>query len=165
MLLCLVRPKNLFHLAIDGVGPRAKINQQRARRFSSEKLFSSKNINELEEIAIFDTNSITPGTGFMHRLSIYLQHFIHQRKNTDIAWQRIKVILSDSNVTGEGEHKAMEFVRKQYGSPDWNPHSNHLVYGLDADLIFLALATQEPNFFILREEKLNNKYFFLSSKK
>ena len=116
----LVKPKKVMYLAIDGVAPRAKMNQQRSRRFRSSKErealiaeYISKEGN-LPEDESFDSNCITPGTEFMYRLSLAFQKWIEYKMKTDKFYQNnIEIIFSGPDVPGEGEHKIMDYIREQ----------------------------------------------------
>lgn len=157
-LFALIKPKKLFYMAIDGVAPRAKMNQQRSRRFrtalDAEKA-RKKAIDDgvpLPSDDPFDSNCITPGTVFMEKLTKQLRYFIHKKVSEDASWQGIDIILSGHEVPGEGEHKIMEKIRHDKASPDYDSNIRHCLYGLDADLIMLGLLSHDPHFAILREE-------------
>ncbi|TFY54546.1 hypothetical protein EVG20_g9661 [Dentipellis fragilis] len=165
----MVRPRKLLFMAIDGVAPRAKMNQQRSRRFRSSQEAKEKEEARKESIALWeamgktlseeekntkswDSNAITPGTPFMDLLAASLRYWVVQKANTDPGWKQMEVIISDASVPGEGEHKIMDFIRRQRSNPGHDPNTQHVIYGLDADLIMLALATHEPHFRVLRED-------------
>ncbi|KAI1414224.1 exoribonuclease 1 [Hypoxylon sp. FL1857] len=153
-----IKPKKLFFMAIDGVAPRAKMNQQRARRFRTAldaEQARDKAIREGQELPKedpFDSNCITPGTEFMAKLTQQLKYFINKKISEDSDWQVCDIVLSGHEVPGEGEHKIMEYIRNAKAQPDYHPNVRHCLYGLDADLIMLGLLSHDPHFCLLREE-------------
>lgn len=118
--------KKLLYIAIDGIPPKGKMNQQRIRRFRG--IYEQKKWN---------SNCISPGTYFINKLNKKLKEFIKTFS--------IDVILSDSNERGEGEHKILSYIRNN------NLNGQLCIYGLDADLIMLSLVSNKQDILLLRE--------------
>ena len=142
------KPTELFYISIDGVAPSAKLKQQRSRRFKSvkeKKLINNIKKKHNKEIKPFWTNScISPGTKFMEQLGLKIIEYCEEIKKLN---PNLEIIFSSSNTPAEGEHKILQHIRKK---PPKNL-DNMMIYGLDADLIFLALSTSVPNIYLLRE--------------
>lgn len=99
---------------VDGVAPRAKMNQQRSRRFRSAqeakekdddkeellKMLRSRNGGQLHEEATermqkktWDSNAITPGTPFMGILAVCLRYWCAYKINKDPAWEKANALV------------------------------------------------------------------------
>jgi 5'-3' exonuclease len=132
-----VRP-DFTWIVIDGVAPKAKIVQQRERRYKSHFLKCIDNGRSL----LWDTNKITPGTLFMKKLENALKFSLPN------------VFISGSNIPGEGEHKMM-YILNNLEIPLKN-HEKVLIYGLDGDLLFISMLNKYySNIILIRDTSLN----------
>ena len=98
------------YIAFDGLVPYAKMVQQRYRRMRQG------------EPGEFDKHQISPGTPFMKDLA-HAVRFLFPN-----------AIVSDTLEPGEGEHKMFRWFRTL------PPNQRICIYGLDADLVVIALA-------------------------
>jgi 5'-3' exonuclease len=133
-IITLIHATKTVYIAFDGVAPMAKMKQQRLRRYRT--LYTDKSVDETTPI--FNTTMITPGTRFMERLSEKLHE----------AFDKSGYVISTSGEPGEGEHKMMQHMRDH---PDINGFT--AIYGLDSDLIMLAIYHEYlyKRIFIFRE--------------
>ena len=130
------RPSQVY-IAVDGVVPMAKIRQQRVRRFKSAWLRSSA------ESSGWDSNSITPGSLFMDKLTTMLTVLSSKHRGWEVSGVR---------EPGEGEHKILNWLRRD----TLKKAGPVIVYGLDADLILLSMLVSEQKgipVFLLREKQ------------
>lgn len=146
LLINICRPTVLLVIAIDGVAPRAKMNQQRSRRFKSKGENGEEDGEEDadEKLPSFDRNAITPGTDFMVKLSARLHAWAETATNTP-ELKGVTVVVSGDLTPGEGEHKIMDIIRCQ-------PERTHCLFSNDADLIFLGVVSHPDKVYVLREK-------------
>ena len=98
-----------------------------------------------KEVKPFWTNScISPGTKFMELLGDRIVEYCKELKKKH---PKLEIIFSSSNTPSEGEHKILQHIRTNSQPTE----GNTMIYGLDADLIFLALSTSIDNIYLLRE--------------
>lgn len=154
-LINFVKPKKEIYIAVDGIAPMAKLNQQRKRRYKS--LFENKLKNQIKnkykaaDIGCskndWSNTAITPGTNFMEKLHEKILEYIKTNPNE----LKIKFTYSSYHTPGEGEHKILQDIKKN------NKENTCVIYGLDADLIFLSMASEKKNIYLLRESLILNK--------
>lgn len=116
-------------IAMDGLVPYAKIVQQRFRRMRIKD----------EGHGPFDRNQISPDTPYMRELEIAVKSRFPYS------------IVNGTNLPGEGEHKLIH----ELNSLPSAQRRRICIYGLDADLILIALQhhnLSDPNgMYLLRE--------------
>lgn len=145
-LIQVVRPEKYVYISTDGVAPRAKINQQRGRRYVTA-MGGKANLGEKAapcEERGWDVNSITPGTLFMSSLERYITKAIQFYLST--VNPRLRILYSSDLRPGEGEHKILDFIRRG------DPSLFHTIYSPDGDFIFLGLTLHSFRVNILRED-------------
>ena len=112
----IVKPKKMVYIAVDGTVPRAKMDQQRSRRYKSIKEQNFiKDMEKKYKIEIpsspWNKNSISPGTSFMSKLSREIIHNI-QTKYFSIHNEKLVIIFNDETIPGEGEHKILPNLKR-----------------------------------------------------
>jgi 5'-3' exoribonuclease 1 len=153
-LICdIIQPKKCTYFAVDGPAPRAKMIQQRSRRYRGyqTKIF----INQLKDRLGLEIEeqwdasaNIAPGTEFMQRMTEELEGVMRQ-KGFSRHNQRMEVVLSTSNIPGEAEHKIMPIMRNLMRN---SKTIDDVIYidSKDADLIVLSTMTHKNNVHIIR---------------
>jgi 5'-3' exonuclease len=143
----LLKPTEVLMIAFDGVAPVAKLEQQRSRRFKSLYQNSlSRSISKTTDPDPWNTTAITPGTQFMKTLDDRISHAFSDPQQYGLK----KIIVSGSDIYGEGEHKIFKYIRD---NDVFHRDLNTIIYGLDADLIMLSInhLPITPNIYLFRE--------------
>ena len=99
-------------MAINGVTPRAKLNQQQSRRFRSARDLAEATKDERKHAKVTntdgssttsntcDSNCITPGTKLMDRVSSCIKYMIRKKIKEDPLWKSLKIIYSGHDIPG-----------------------------------------------------------------
>jgi 5'-3' exoribonuclease 2 len=146
LLIEQTKPTNIIYIAVDGVAPMAKIKHQRLRRFKT--VYDRKRMEEINKKhkktyqKEWNTSAITPGTIFMDKLTKSILTWIKSNNK-----HTCEIIFSSSYTPGEGEHKILQYIRNS-NLPDTDIN---VIYGLDADLLFLSLALKKEYIYLMRE--------------
>ena len=128
-VVAVANPTKGVYVSCDGVVCAAKRRQQRLRRFKGPWASAQEaRILRKPVVETWDQNALTPGSAFMALLGARLI----EEGNRIRGSKGLDVIVSTTAEPGEGEHKLMRHMRSI------RPASC-TIYGLDADLILLAM--------------------------
>ena len=146
-------PQLEVFIAIDGVPPRAKMVQQRSRRYISaqQSLLDEDDVVLVNRKKLFDSACVTPGTTFMKMLAEKINASAEELK-TKIGVKELNV--SDSTQPGEGEHKIFSRIRSL--NKGQQVSESVIIYGADADLFMLSMLCPVRTVYVVREDNNNH---------
>lgn len=130
----LVQAKKMTYIAIDGPAPKCKIITQRFRRYKAIlerqiKTEIKKKYSDAAPELNWDRSNITPGTIFMSKLDQALHNAVSK------GVFKGKVILNDSSIPSEGEHKITQHMMQLQHEPE----EKFAVFSNDGDMAILGL--------------------------
>lgn len=132
-------PIKTVYIAVDGVAPNAKQNQQRGRRM----------ISTYVDCTGFDPNCITSGSVWMNALCAELKtpgngaEWINPGKGQELA---MATIFSGTDEPGEGEHKCMTALRAL------SSDAPKCIIGIDTDLIVMGLMSAVRRLYVTSDD-------------
>tara|TARA_B100000424_G_scaffold271071_1_gene272372 strand:- start:3545 stop:5791 length:2247 start_codon:yes stop_codon:yes gene_type:complete len=152
-----------IYLSIDGVPTKAKIVEQKKRRYMGEfsekikkeiiekhkKLLDHQNdkkynlYNYFKNNIVYSKSNISPGTSFMFKLSKFLNSDDFKNDLVAICPELTKnnILISDHLSEDEGEKKIIDYI----DNPKYDIKGDISIYSPDADLILLTLILKNKN--------------------
>ena len=129
------KPREKQVIAVDGTCSIAKCTQQRQRRF--------KNIVNRSGDLVFDSSSISVGTDLMFDIDSKIRSWLGKT----YIFLTPTIIYSSHLTPNEGETKLFMYLKNMEFT------GNTVIVGLDWDLMFLSVLSNQPNLYLSRKNQ------------
>ena len=114
-----------------------------------EKKVEEEETVEEKKIVRYDLETVPRIPDFQIAFSSELYTFLKDKSKKDPIYKKTEIIIDNFKVSGEAEHKCMQYLRYISNQPDWNPLSNVWIYSYDNDVILLSLGSYIHNISIV----------------
>lgn len=145
---------NFIYISFDGVPTKAKLYEQKKRRYMGEiinlsnKFILSKCKNNFDKNRLnyekykisWNKSNITPGTKFMHILYQELTSVDFEIELKKLCYNLDNIYISSVYQKEEAEHKIVNFIRNSVDYDDI------IIYSPDSDFTLLALLIETKSF-------------------
>lgn len=152
-----LQPEKFLYIAFDGPAPRSKMKLQRYRRYGGfkdkqyfEELKKEYKIEEKSVSSFFNSALFSPGTSFMEKMA---KQLVNASKKKKFMEGKIAVIINDTAIPGEGEHKILNFIRKLKDLKD-----KIVIFSPDADVVVLSLQYEGDIYIIQPVDKQKKEH-------
>jgi hypothetical protein len=133
-----------IYISMDGIPCYGKIQNQLLRRKKSDRFVDK------DGKLVFSKGMTLPSTPIMQIFTLVLRNLLEQFLKT---YTEVSVVMSLSDISGEGEHKSLDFVRySPYTTfSETSSDASILVWSNDSDSIISLLHQSYVNIYIMTE--------------